>query len=161
MEGIKEKVLRRVRGEAPPEEPPEAPPEETPAAPPEAEVSTSDEPEASADSGPILRPLPTPTFGKRDPKEKAQRLARVLVSDIILYNPDRHQRALDEGRIKEEFDEISHGARGRRIRLTDSLKLSTPLNSSLAFDGVLDYMIGDGQKPALKALGLFGAKPSN
>jgi predicted Zn finger-like uncharacterized protein len=49
--------------------------------------------------------LPTPQFGKRDPKEKAQRLARVLVSDIILYNPDRHQRALDEGRIKEEFDD--------------------------------------------------------
>ena len=29
------------------------------------------------------------------------------MSDIILYNPDRHQRALNEGRIKEEFnDEI-------------------------------------------------------
>jgi len=50
-------------------------------------------------------PLPTPQFGKRDPKEKAQRLARVLVSDIILYNPDRHQRALEAGRIKEEFDD--------------------------------------------------------
>jgi hypothetical protein len=50
-------------------------------------------------------PLPTPQFGRRDPKEKAQRLARVLVSDIILYNPDRHQRALEADRLKEEFDD--------------------------------------------------------
>jgi hypothetical protein len=44
-------------------------------------------------------------FGKRDPQEKAQRLARVLVSDIILYNPDRHQSATESGRVKEEFEE--------------------------------------------------------
>jgi len=46
-----------------------------------------------------------PQFGKRDPGEKAQRLARVLVSDIILYNPDRHQSALENDRLKEEFEE--------------------------------------------------------
>ena len=93
--------------EAPPE--PEAPEAEisTPDEPEasEPETSTPDEPEAPVDSGPILTHLPTPTFGKRDPKEKAQRLARVLVSDIILYNPDRHQKALNEDRIKEEFAE--------------------------------------------------------
>ncbi|MFC1660607.1 zinc-ribbon domain-containing protein [Gemmatimonadota bacterium] len=50
-------------------------------------------------------PLPTPAFGRRDPEEKAQRLARVLVSDIILYNPDRHQQAMESGRIREEFEE--------------------------------------------------------
>ena len=52
-----------------------------------------------------MSPLPTPHFGRRDPKEKAQRLARVLVSDIILYNPDRHQRALEEESLKEEFED--------------------------------------------------------
>ena len=46
-----------------------------------------------------------PAFGKRDPKEKAQRLARVLVSDIILYNPDRHQAAMETGNLQEEFEE--------------------------------------------------------
>jgi predicted Zn finger-like uncharacterized protein len=76
------------------EEPPLPPP---PPAPPVYQA-----PPAPTPSPP---PLPTPKFGKRDPKEKAQRLARVLVSDIILYNPDRHQRALDEGRLKEEFDD--------------------------------------------------------
>jgi predicted Zn finger-like uncharacterized protein len=51
------------------------------------------------------QPPSGPLFGRRDPMQKAQRLARVLVSDIILYNPDRHRRALDSGRIKEEFKE--------------------------------------------------------
>lgn len=63
------------------------------------------EPEASdATSTPEVFTAP-PQFGKRDPGEKAQRLARVLVSDIILYNPDRHQSALESDRLKEEFDE--------------------------------------------------------
>lgn len=54
--------------------------------------------------GEDVRP-PEPLFGRRDPMEKAQRLARVLVSDIILYNPDRHRMALDSGRVREEFEE--------------------------------------------------------
>jgi predicted Zn finger-like uncharacterized protein len=48
-----------------------------------------------------------PMFGRRDPLDKAQRLARVLVSDIVLYNPDRHRSALNTGRTRDEFaDEI-------------------------------------------------------
>jgi predicted Zn finger-like uncharacterized protein len=45
------------------------------------------------------------TFGKRDPHDKASRLARVLVSDIITYNPERHQRALDGGTLKADFED--------------------------------------------------------
>ena len=52
---------------------------------------------------------PTPvkgfTFGRRDPHEKASRLARVLVSDIITYKPERHQRALDGGTLKQDFED--------------------------------------------------------
>jgi hypothetical protein len=29
----------------------------------------------------------------------------VLVSDIITYNPDRHQRALDGGTLKADFED--------------------------------------------------------
>lgn len=48
------------------------------------------------------------TFGKRDPKDKARRLARVLVSDMIMYNPQRHERALANGTLKQDFeDEIA------------------------------------------------------
>ena len=54
-------------------------------------------------------PPPAPpkafAFGRRDPHEKASRLARVLVSDIITYNPERHQRALDGGTLKADFED--------------------------------------------------------
>ena len=33
------------------------------------------------------------------------RLARVLVSDIITYNPERHQRALDGRTLKQDFED--------------------------------------------------------
>jgi len=44
-------------------------------------------------------------FGKRDPKDKARRLARVLVSDMIMYNAERHQNALASGTLAEDFEE--------------------------------------------------------
>ncbi len=44
-------------------------------------------------------------FGRRDPHDRARRLARVLVSDIIAYYPDKHARAVEEDRIRETFAE--------------------------------------------------------
>jgi hypothetical protein len=44
-------------------------------------------------------------MGRRDPHEKAQRLARVLISDMITYNPERHARGLEAGTLAEEFQE--------------------------------------------------------
>jgi predicted Zn finger-like uncharacterized protein len=54
--------------------------------------------------------LPSPPsgaspFGRRDPHEKARRLARVLVSDMVTYNRERHARALAAGTLPEDFDE--------------------------------------------------------
>ncbi|HET7038489.1 MAG TPA: hypothetical protein VFH97_01295, partial [Gemmatimonadales bacterium] len=37
--------------------------------------------------------------------QKARRLARALVSDMIVYQPDKRQRALAEGNLKQAFDE--------------------------------------------------------
>jgi predicted Zn finger-like uncharacterized protein len=45
------------------------------------------------------------TFGKRDPTDKAKRLARVLVSDMIMYNAERHQSALAGGTLVQDFEE--------------------------------------------------------
>lgn len=45
------------------------------------------------------------TFGKRDPADKARRLARVLVSDMIMYNTERHQSALAAGTLVQDFEE--------------------------------------------------------
>jgi len=71
------------------------------------EVAAEREPEAEAPTEPEA-PAAKPqgfTFGHRDPHDKARRLARVLVSDMIMYNPDRHERALAGGTLKEDFDD--------------------------------------------------------
>lgn len=44
-------------------------------------------------------------FGRRDPHERARRLARVLVSDIIAYFPEKHAEAVERGTVKEEFED--------------------------------------------------------
>ena len=86
---------------APPPPPPPPPPEPmtfTPAAP---VAPPTPEPAPSAGSAGVG----AFTFGKRDPKDKARRLARVLVSDMIMYNPERHERALANGTLKEDFED--------------------------------------------------------
>jgi hypothetical protein len=44
-------------------------------------------------------------FGKRDPTDKAKRLARVLVSDMIMYNAERHRNALENGTLTKDFED--------------------------------------------------------
>lgn len=51
------------------------------------------------------RPVQGFTFGKRDPTDKAKRLARVLVSDMIMYNAERHQSAMAQGTLQQDFEE--------------------------------------------------------
>lgn len=54
-----------------------------------------------------VEPAPAaPTaFGKRDPEEKARRLARVLVSDMITYNAKRHKQALENDTLEADFED--------------------------------------------------------
>ncbi len=44
-------------------------------------------------------------FGRRDPHDRAKRLARVLVSDMLTYHPAQYEEAVSQGRLKEEFEE--------------------------------------------------------
>lgn len=109
-----------VEGEVEDEPAAEAPEAESraptlPEAPPGAEIEVvepelDDAPDPDEGTVPetVSAPSEPPTgfqFGKRDPHEKAQRLARVLVSDMIMYNPERHGRALDGGTLKEDFED--------------------------------------------------------
>lgn len=48
---------------------------------------------------------PINPFLQKDPQQKARRLARALVSDMIAYQPDKRQKSLDSGTLKEDFDE--------------------------------------------------------
>jgi hypothetical protein len=55
---------------------------------------------------PVAAPAPSKfQFGRRDPDDKARRLARVLVSDIITYNPERHQQALEADTLHADFED--------------------------------------------------------
>ena len=82
----------------------EAPAEEEAAA--EAEETPSGEaPAALAGTGGETPSPGTVQFGRRSPEDKAKRLARVLVSDMILYNPDRHTRAMENDNLAEEFED--------------------------------------------------------
>ena len=84
---------------AEPDEPFFAPPEPEPEPEPEPLPQLEAQPEAEA---PAVSGF---SFGKRDPKDRARRLARVLVSDMISYNPERHERALANGSLKADFEE--------------------------------------------------------
>ncbi|MBK5189380.1 MAG: hypothetical protein JJD97_14145 [Gemmatimonadaceae bacterium] len=53
---------------------------------------------------PAARP-PINPFLANDPNQKAKRLARALVSDIIAYFPDRHTQAKRDGTLRESFRE--------------------------------------------------------
>jgi hypothetical protein len=78
-----------------------APPDPVPASDPFSEAA----PFEGDTSAPTAAPVTGFTFGKRDPTDKAKRLARVLVSDMIMYNAERHQAALAEGTLAEDFEE--------------------------------------------------------
>ncbi len=66
-------------------------------------------------------------FGKRDPHERAQHLARVLVSDIIAYYPVRYQDALSKGTLAEDFaNEIKKSFREFTDQVGAEMAESTP-----------------------------------
>jgi len=44
-------------------------------------------------------------FLANDPNAKARRLARALISDMITYFPEKHRQAMQNGTLKETFEE--------------------------------------------------------
>ena len=97
-------------------EPPPRPPEQ-PVRPPAATVAPvlpalHPEPQAPA-AEPLGAPPPvTPAparfnnpFLQQDPSTRARRLARALVSDLVVYYPEKRRRGLAEGNLKELFGE--------------------------------------------------------
>ncbi len=65
----------------------------------------------AAPEAPAAAPAPTvrstSPFGSTDPRARAKRLARALVSDIVVYHPERRERSRRDGTLRQEFrDEI-------------------------------------------------------
>ena len=94
---------------APPARP--AAPPATPSSPAAAPAAaTSTRPPAAPVGGPpstAARPAPRPAnpFLSQDPALKARRLARALISDMVVYHPGKRQEGLRDGNLKELFEE--------------------------------------------------------
>jgi predicted Zn finger-like uncharacterized protein len=83
---------------APPAQP--APPVARPAASP---VAAPPAPPAGARLATGARPVNP--FLSQDPALKARRLARALISDMVVYHPAKRQEGLRDGNLRELFDE--------------------------------------------------------
>ena len=60
-------------------------------------------PAAAAQAAAPSRPINP--FLSQDPAAKARRLARALISDMVVYHPAKRQEGLRDGTLKQLFDE--------------------------------------------------------
>lgn len=88
---------------APRPAPPPAPP--SPAAAPPSAASTPAPARPTAAPAGTAGGRPKPVFGVQDPDTRAQRIARALVSDMVVYNGDRRDQSLAAGTLKGDFRE--------------------------------------------------------
>jgi hypothetical protein len=85
---------------------------------------------------------PINPFLARDPRQKARRLARALVSDMIVYQPDKRQQALAAGNIKEAFaEEIKKSWEEFVDQVGQDMAESTTF-----FNDALNEILADGQQ---------------
>jgi hypothetical protein len=97
--GLPPRPAAPARAQAPVSPPAAAP---SAAAPSAAAPQPSPRP-ATAPTGPGGRPANP--FLSQDPSLKARRLARALVSDIVVYHPAKRQEGIRDGNLKELFEE--------------------------------------------------------
>src|SRR6266480_189127 len=130
-------VAAPARPAAPPTPPlrppaaPAAPPPPAPPAPPSPPTPAPPAPGAPAGAAPGQRmtsPLrPVNPFMVQDPKQKARRLARALVSDLVVYHPEKRQQGLRDGTLPQLFkDEIEKSWQEYVEQVGVELAKSTP-----------------------------------
>src|SRR5205807_1729652 len=88
--------------------PPPPPPVPAPPSPQEPAPAAPGGPAGAAAGQRMTSPLrPVNPFMVQDPKQKARRLARALVSDLVVYHPEKRQQGLRDGTLPQLFkDEI-------------------------------------------------------
>jgi hypothetical protein len=99
---------------------------------------------APADAAPATAggPKTLNPFLAQDPRQKARRLARALVSDMIVYQPDKRQRALKEGNLKQAFEEEIKKSWEEYIQqVGEDMAKTTPF-----FSDALNEILAGGQK---------------
>jgi len=106
---------------------------------PRQDGSGSAVPEEPADSGGA--PLTPFSLEVRDPHARARRLARVLASDMVVYDPARHARALQSGSLPSEFaEDIRRSWNAYVRRVGDDLATRTSY-----FDDALNDILARGR----------------
>jgi hypothetical protein len=135
-----------ARPTAPPAAPPPAPPAR-PAAP--APVAAPPAPAPAAAGGTstpgkrLTGPLrPVNPFMVQDPKQKARRLARALISDMLVYHPEKRQQGIRDGTLPQLFkDEIQKSWLEYTEQVGAELAQSTPF-----WTEALNEILGGGHK---------------
>lgn len=123
----------------PPAPPPVAPAPAPPAAAPAPAPFAPPKPAAPA-AAPAGRPLNP--FLANDPATKARRLARALVSDLVVYNTARRDTSLKAGTLKEEFaEEVRKSYEEYELQVGKELAGSTSY-----FNDALNEILAGGQK---------------
>ena len=107
--------------------------------PPRAPVAPSAGSAVGSDGG-ARRPLNP--FLSKDPNQRAKRLARALVSDIITYHPAKHAEGLRDGTLKQLFrEEIKKSFEEYIAQVGQQLAESTTY-----FQEALNEVLGAGKK---------------
>ncbi len=76
-----------------------------PQQPPPAATRRAEPAPPSGSGPPQPSPPRAPAFGSTDAQARARRLARALISDIVIYHPARRDKSLEDGTLKQEFRE--------------------------------------------------------
>lgn len=107
-------------------------------------------PPAARPVEPVRAPTPPPPaparravnpFMSQDPHAKARRLARALVSDIVVYHPEKRRDGLRDGTLKLLFeDEIEKSWEEYTEQVGMELAQSTPF-----FNEALNEILADGR----------------
>ena len=127
---------------------PSVPPAARPPVVPRGAPASAPAPASGATSVPAGRPqaprpaAPINPFLSQDPNQKARRLARALVSDLVVYHPDKRQEGLKNDSLKELFDdEIKKSWEEYTEQVGSELASSTSY-----FNDALNEILGDGRK---------------
>ncbi len=108
--------------------------------PPVAPLAAPPATSPSAGDGGARRPLNP--FLSKDPNQRAKRLARALVSDIITYHPAKHAEGLRDGTLKQLFrEEIKKSFEEYIAQVGQQLAESTTY-----FQEALNEVLGGGKK---------------
>ncbi len=122
-------------GALPTEERPPEPEDE-----PETPEATSTPPEPQGATGAAPGRFSNP-FLQQDPSTRARRLARALVSDLVVYHPEKRQRGLADGNLKELFgEEIRKSWEEYLEQVGEELAKTTPY-----FTEALNEILAEGQ----------------